>query len=86
MNVVIETDCLLLRTFTEDDAFSSLWTCLYPIWFTGLNLQKITGRALTGNLVSIKVLEKCGMKFLAEEYVHGHLHKTYQATNPTIKA
>ena len=54
--------------------------------FTRLDLQKIIGRALPGNLASIKVLEKCGMKYLAEEYVHGYLHRTYQATNPAIKS
>jgi ribosomal-protein-alanine N-acetyltransferase len=54
--------------------------------FTRLDLQQIIGRALTGNLASIKVLEKCGMKYLVEEYVHGYLHKTYQATNPAIKS
>src|SRR6266496_1440561 len=149
MNVVIETDRLLLRTFTDDDtpllyelnldpevtrrwavhlrfglefigwcglksmpetlptgrqgneinlgyrfmrkfwgkgyATEAAFACI-QYGFTGLDLQQIIGRALTGNLASIKVFEKCGMKFLVEEYVHGYLHKTYQATNPAIKA
>ena len=54
--------------------------------FTRLNLQQIIGRALNDNQGSIKVLEKCGVESLAEEYVHGYLHKTYQATNPAIKS
>jgi len=54
--------------------------------FARLNLHRIVGRALPGNLTSIKVLEKCGMKYLREEVMHGYLHKTYQVTNPAIKA
>jgi RimJ/RimL family protein N-acetyltransferase len=54
--------------------------------FHRLNLQRIVGRALPGNLASIKVLEKCGMKFLREEIMQGYLHKTYQVTNPAIKS
>ena len=53
--------------------------------FNKLNLHQIVGRALPGNLASIKVLEKCGMKYLHEEVMHGYLHKTYQVTNPAIK-
>lgn len=53
--------------------------------FSQLRLQKIIGRALPENLASIRVLEKCGMQYVCEEYVHGYLHKTYQATNPAIK-
>ena len=53
--------------------------------FTRLNLRQIVGRALPGNLASIKVLEKCGMKYLHEEVMHGYLHKTYQVSNPAIK-
>src|SRR5437762_2379907 len=45
--------------------------------FTRLNLHRIVGRALPGNLSSTKVLEKCGMKYTHEEVMHGHLHKTY---------
>ena len=54
--------------------------------FATLNLQRIVGRALPANLASIKVLEKCGMKYLHEETVYGYLHKTYQVTNPAIKS
>ena len=54
--------------------------------FGKLDLRQIVGRALPGNLASIKVLEKCGMKYLHEEVVHGYLHKNYQVTNPAIKS
>ena len=54
--------------------------------FNTLNLPVIIGRALPGNLASIKVLEKCGMKYLHDEVMHGYLHKTYQVTNPAIKS
>jgi len=54
--------------------------------FATLNLHRIVGRALPANLASIKVLEKCGMKYLHEEVMHGYLHKTYQVTNPAIKS
>jgi ribosomal-protein-alanine N-acetyltransferase len=53
--------------------------------FNKLDLRQVVGRALPGNLASIKVLEKCGMKYLNEEVMHGYLHKTYQVTNPAIK-
>jgi RimJ/RimL family protein N-acetyltransferase len=53
--------------------------------FNKLDLHRIVGRALPGNLSSIKVLEKCGMKYLHDEVMHGYLHKTYQLTNPAIK-
>ena len=53
--------------------------------FNTLNLPVIIGRALPGNLASIKVLEKCGMKYLHDEVMHSYLHKTYQVTNPAIK-
>lgn len=53
--------------------------------FEKLNLQRIVGRALPGNLASIKVLEKCGMNYVGEETVEGLLHKTYDITNPSIR-
>jgi len=53
--------------------------------FNRLNLQKIIGRTLPGNVASIRVLEKCGMLYLGEEEIDGWLHKTYQITNPVIQ-
>jgi ribosomal-protein-alanine N-acetyltransferase len=69
------------KGYATESAFASI-----QYGFTRLNLQHITGRALPGNLVSIRVLEKCGMKYLGEEYVDGYLHRTYQSTNPAIKS
>jgi ribosomal-protein-alanine N-acetyltransferase len=54
--------------------------------FDRLELQRIVGRALPGNLASIRVLDKCGMEYRHEEVIHGYLHKTYQVTNPAIKS
>lgn len=36
-----------------------------------LKLEKIHGKAHVENTASLKVLQKCGMKFLAEDYVDG---------------
>jgi RimJ/RimL family protein N-acetyltransferase len=53
--------------------------------FEKLNLVRIVGRALPGNLASMRVLEKCGMKYVSEEIVEGLLHKTYDIYNPLIR-
>jgi len=45
--------------------------------FNKLQLSEIVGRALPGNLASMRVLEKCGMHYRGEEIVGGLLHKTY---------
>jgi RimJ/RimL family protein N-acetyltransferase len=52
--------------------------------FQKLNMRHIVGRALVGNVGSIRVLEKIGMQYMAEEVIDGLLHKTYQATNPAV--
>ncbi len=52
--------------------------------FHQLDLQKIIGRALPGNLASIRVLEKTGMTYAGEETIDGLLHKTYHAIHPAI--
>ncbi|HRG81132.1 MAG TPA: GNAT family N-acetyltransferase [Chitinophagaceae bacterium] len=54
--------------------------------FNNLGLDRIVGRALTGNAASIRVLEKCGMKFIGEQVVEGHLHRTYESLNPFIRS
>jgi RimJ/RimL family protein N-acetyltransferase len=43
--------------------------------FTRLNLRLVVGRALPANLASIKVLEKCGMKYQQAEVMHGSFIK-----------
>ena len=46
--------------------------------FEKLGLRRIVGRAMCGNLASLKVLEKCGMKFIGEEIVDEHPARTYE--------
>lgn len=45
--------------------------------FDKLNLKTITGRALPGNDASVKVLEKCGMKYIGMQNIDGYDHITY---------
>lgn len=52
--------------------------------FNNLGINRIIGRALSGNLGSIHVLEKCGMTFIGEEIIEGILHKKYEALSPLI--
>jgi RimJ/RimL family protein N-acetyltransferase len=48
--------------------------------FEKLLMKKITGRAMKENIASIKVLEKCGMKFLNEADLHEHPAFIYEIT------
>jgi ribosomal-protein-alanine N-acetyltransferase len=52
--------------------------------FEKLGIKRIVGRALPGNLASVRVLEKCGMTYVGEETIDEQLHKTYEAFNPLI--
>lgn len=52
--------------------------------FEKLSLKRIVGRAMPGNIASLKVLEKCGMKYIGEEMVDGHPAKTYEILSPVI--
>ena len=52
--------------------------------FEKLHLPRIVGRAMPGNIGSIRVLEKCGMVYIGEEVVDDHPAKTYEAINPSI--
>jgi len=65
-------------------ATESAYACM-QYGFQKLNMRRIVGRALVGNAGSIKVLEKIGMQYVAEEVIDGLLHKTYQATNPAVQ-
>lgn len=62
------------KGYATEAAYASL-----QYGFGTLGLQRIVGRALPGNIASIRVLEKCGMTYLGEEIVEGLLHKTYVA-------
>jgi RimJ/RimL family protein N-acetyltransferase len=53
--------------------------------FEKLNLQRIIGRAMPGNIASLNVLKKCGMAYIGEEIVDGHPAKTYEIINPLIR-
>src|SRR5690349_25043459 len=64
-------------------ATEAAFACL-KYGFEKLNLQRIIGRAISGNKGSIKVLEKCDMVYLGEQMVDGYIHKTYEAVNPSI--
>lgn len=46
--------------------------------FEKLGLRRIVGRAMPGNIASLKVLEKCGMRYVGEEVVDEHEAKTYE--------
>jgi RimJ/RimL family protein N-acetyltransferase len=53
--------------------------------FDTLFLPRIVGRAMPANRASIRVLEKCGMRFLTEEIVDQHPALTYEAHYPFIQ-
>jgi RimJ/RimL family protein N-acetyltransferase len=67
------------KGYATEAAFASI-----KYGFEKLNLPKITGRAVPGNVGSLRVLEKCGMLFTREEIVDGHPAKTYELVNPLI--
>ena len=64
-------------------ATEAAYACL-KYGFEKLDLERIVGRAMPQNTASLRVLEKCGMKFIGEEEVDGHPAKTYEALNPFI--
>ena len=53
--------------------------------FDKLGLPRIVGRAMPGNIASLRVLEKCGMNFICEEIVDDHPARTYEAVYPFIR-
>jgi RimJ/RimL family protein N-acetyltransferase len=67
------------RGYATEAAYASL-----RFGFEKLGFKRIVGRALPGNIASIRVLEKCGMIYIGEEVIEGLLHKTYEAINPLI--
>ncbi len=64
-------------------ATEAAFACL-KYGFEKLGLGRIVGRAMPGNIGSLKVLEKCGMHYVGEEIVDDHPAKTYEAFNPLI--
>lgn len=53
--------------------------------FETVGLARIVGRALPGNIASIRVLEKCGMRYTGQEMIEGLLHECYEALHPSIQ-
>lgn len=50
--------------------------------FRTKNLERIIGCCMKDNTASIHVLEKCGMTFCREDFLHGHDALVYQVFNP----
>lgn len=69
------------KGFATEAAFACL-----QYGFEKLNLPRIVGRAMPQNIASLKVLEKCGMKYIGEEVVDDHPAITYEAINPFIRS
>ena len=53
--------------------------------FEKLNLHRIIGRAIPDNTTSLRVLEKCGMRYIEEGVVDGYPAVTYEIINPFIR-
>ena len=66
-------------------ATEAAFACL-QYGFEKLNLPRIVGRAMPQNTGSLKVLEKCGMRYIGEEIVDDHPAITYEAINPFIRS
>lgn len=69
------------KGFATEAAFACL-----KYGFEKLNLPRIVGRAMPQNIASLKVLEKCGMKYIGQEVVDDHPAITYEAINPFIRS
>lgn len=64
-------------------ATEAAFACL-KYGFEKLGLARIVGRAMPGNIASVKVLEKIGMHYIGDEVVNEHPARTYEAINPLI--
>jgi ribosomal-protein-alanine N-acetyltransferase len=65
-------------------ATEAAFACL-DYGFQKLGIPRIVGRAMSQNIASIKVLEKCNMHYIGEEIVDDHPALTYEAFNPFIR-
>ncbi len=65
-------------------ATEASYACL-QYGFDKLHLQRIVGRAMPENSASLRVLEKCNMRYIGEEMVDDHPASTYEALNPFIR-
>ncbi len=66
--------------YATEAAFASI-----KYGFEKLHLQRIVGRAEPGNIGSLKVLENCGMQYIGQDIVDGHMANTYEIFNPFIR-
>jgi ribosomal-protein-alanine N-acetyltransferase len=64
-------------------ATEAAFACL-KYGFEKLKIPRIVGRAMPQNIASLRVLEKCGMKYVGEEIADDHPAITYEALNPFI--
>ena len=64
------------KSFATEAAMASL-----KFGFEIKKLERIIGRAMTANIASIKVLEKCGMKFCKADLLHGEEGVVYEIFN-----
>lgn len=53
--------------------------------FEQLHLPRIFAAAELGNKDSWRVLEKCGMQYIGDELIDGHMARTYELLNPSIR-
>ena len=65
------------KGYATEAAFASI-----QYGFERLSIPRIVGRALPQNPSSIRVLEKCGMKYIGMQTIEGLAHKTYEIFNP----
>lgn len=73
----------LKSTWGKGYATEAAFACI-KYGFEKLGLKRIVGRAMPGNIASLKVLEKCGMTYVGEDMVDDHPAKTYEILNPLI--
>lgn len=73
----------LKSTWGKGYATEAAFACI-KYGFEKLGLKRIVGRAMPGNIASLKVLEKCGMTYIGEDMVDDHPAKTYEILNPLI--
>lgn len=70
-------------TWGKGYATEAAFACI-KYGFEKLNLQRIVGRTMPDNKTSLRVLEKCGMKYIGEDVVDGHPAITYEILNPRL--
>lgn len=68
------------RGYATEAAFASI-----NYGFEKLSLSRIVGRAEPANTGSVKVLENCGMEYIGDQLIEGHMARTYQLFNPLIR-